>query len=115
MKFKFEKNMRIVSDLIAYCHRMGSSDYHIDMKLRKNVSVFMVSAPTPKLTDEDLADLEEVLNAPRQHEVEQNYWGLGGESETNPELTLLGMMIDDARIDFNDGVLTIVARRIEND
>ena len=113
MKFKIEKNVRIISDLIAYCYRMGGGDYHIEMKLNKNVSVFYISVAVPKLTQEDLKSLEETLRAPRQHEMEQNYWAISGDSDGDLELSLVGMMIDDAKIDFTDGVLTIMARREE--
>ena len=113
MKFKFEKGVRIVCDLISHCYHAGALDYHIDMRIRKDISVYHISAPVPKMTEEDAARLRETLNTPRQREVEQNYWGLSGEPETGSELVLAGMMVDEAIVDLTDGVLTIIAKRLE--
>jgi len=103
--------MRIVSDLISYCYHMGAMDCHLDMRIRNDVAVYFINAPVPKMTQEDADKLRETLNTPRQREVEQNYWGLSGESETDPELALVGMMVDEAMVDLTEGILTIVAKR----
>ncbi len=114
MKFKFEKNMRIIADLIAYCHKLGAVDYHVDMSLGKEVSVYQISCPIATISLEKLEELCENLNAPRQHEIEQNYWGLSGDMDTGQtELELVGMMVDEANITYENGTLSIVVRRIE--
>lgn len=107
MKFKFEKNLKIVNELVVYFHKLGNSDVHIDLTCDKNNSYFRISGIVPNLSDKELDKLRETLNTPRQHEVEQYYWNLSGECEFDSELSLIGMMINDVKVDYVDGVLTI--------
>lgn len=55
-----------------------------------------------------------ILNTPRQYEVENYYWNLGGECEFDSELTLVGMMINSAKISYKDGNLKISIIREES-
>ena len=48
------------------------------------------------------------------HEVENYYWNLGGECEFDTELTLVGMMINSAKVTYIDNVLTISIIREES-
>lgn len=113
MKHRFEKSMKIMNSLMAYCYSVGGSEFHMDMKLREDTSIYYIASPAPKLNDSKLKDLIEILNVHRQHEVEQEYWLLGGDSEDDLELELVGMMIDGVNIDFKDGLLSIIAKRYE--
>jgi len=114
MKYRFQKSVHILNDLITYLHQIGSADFHIDMRLRKNVSVCMISAPVPNMSEDEVKRLKDTLNTPRQREVEQNFWGLSGEADTDPELSLVGMMVDEAMVDYTNGLLTIVVKRLED-
>lgn len=113
MKFKIEKNLRIINELITYFHKKGNSDVHIDFKMENNQSLFTVSGKINTLSDKSLGSLANTLNTPRQREVEEYYWHLGGESESDSELTLVGMMIDSADIKYVDEILTIELIRTE--
>lgn len=107
MKFKLEKNLRIVSELITYFHKLGTDDVHIDMGNDDNQSYFYISGEVLNLPQSELENLNTLLNTQRQHEIEQYYWHLGGESELDCELTLVGMMVDNVDILYNDNVLTL--------
>jgi len=39
--------------------------------------------------------------------MEEYYWQLAGESDCDDELTLVGAMIDEAKIEMKDGNLTM--------
>ena len=114
MKFKLEKKLKIVNELITYFHKLGNSDIHIDLCTIDDKSYFCISGKVSPLSNNDISSLVEILETPRQHEVEEYYWQLGGESELECELTLISMMIDDAIITYQDDVLTIKLIRIEN-
>lgn len=105
--------MRIISDLVAYCHAAGGEEFQMFMThdAKAGVSTVEVSSPIPDLDPAIVQRLTERLSAHRQREVEQNYWELSGESELSGELTLVGMMIDRVNVGYKDGVLIIHAER----
>ena len=43
MKFKTEKNLKIVNELITYFHTLGNSNVHIDLSSDGNTSYFTIS------------------------------------------------------------------------
>ena len=115
MKFKIEKNLKIINELISYCYHAGSQDVNINIKTEGPYTLFLLSCIVENLSEEKLFYLNRALNTQRQHEVEQYYWHLGGDSEIDEELTLIGMMIDEAVIEYSDNALIITAVRIEEE
>lgn len=107
MKLKLEKKLRILNEVITYFHKLGSTDLYIDMGSKDNSSYFFVSGEVRSIDDSELENLTKILNTKRQHEVEYYYWNLGGESELDCELTLLGMMIDKVDIIYENNILTL--------
>jgi hypothetical protein len=55
--------------------------------------------------------MRESLSIQRQHELEEYYWQLAGESDCDDELTLIGAMIDEATLELVDGNLHITLIR----
>ncbi|AYE34071.1 hypothetical protein [Clostridium septicum] len=114
MKFKLEKNLRIVSELITYFHKLGTDDVHLDIKSEDDKSYFYISGEVLNLPQEELNNLNLILNTQRQHEIEHYYWNLGGESELDCELSLIGMMVDDVIITYENNILTLKILRKES-
>ena len=108
-----EKCMRIISELVSFCHQEGAEEFTVNFthSIKEGIWVISVSCPMPPLNQELLDRFAEQLNIPRQHEIEQDYWELCGEAEMSGELTLVGMMIDDAKVGYRDGVLYIHVKR----
>jgi len=104
-----EKCMRIVSDIVGFCHSEGAEDIQISISHDKknNASGIAIGCLIPGLSPKTVSFLTGVLNSPRQHEVEHDYWLLDGDSEMPSELTLTGMMIDSAEVSYENGFLTI--------
>ena len=71
----------------------------------------MIQAYPVTISDEEYAGLAKRLNAPRQRDVEHEYWELIGESEDFSELTLVGMSCDEARIEYDGATLTFTLLR----
>ena len=111
MKHEFEKNMRIMTDLLIYCHELGAADYHIDMGRESDGYHCCITCSLAGIPDKVLSELERALNIPRQKEIEQNFWGLSGEVATDTELTLVGMMIDEATVTYENDALVIRCMR----
>lgn len=113
MKFKLEKNLRILNELITYFHKLGTDNVHIDIEQDGSNSYFVISGEVKNLKERELKKLDSILNSPRQHEVEQYYWHLGGECEFDCELTLVGMMVDGVEIKYENDMLTLKINRVD--
>ena len=111
MNIHLEKCMRILSDLVAYCHYQGATEYKMYLNHKDGIAHVTISALTKELEDDKLQALIQELNLPRQREIEQNYWELSGETDTNQDLALIGMMIDYAEVEYKDGALHIALWR----
>lgn len=107
MIHEFEKNIRIMSDLMSYCYRLGAMDYHVDMERIDDEYRCRIRCTLPGMREENVRELDVELNRPRQKEIEQNFWGLSGEAVTDAELTLVGMMVDRAVVTYEGEQLTI--------
>ena len=111
MKTRFKKIVGIADELLSYCHKHGASEFHIDINEGGDFVTLVVSACTGSISDKELESLKNRLNAPRQREMEQDFWELVGESESSSELTLIGMLCDAACVDYDGKILTISLTR----
>lgn len=111
MKFNVERCTTIINDLIYYCHHLGSTAYHINFYPSKPKSSFTFKADIKGLTEEMVAEIKESLSYPRQHEIEESYWGITYDCDTPCELTMIGMMLDETTVKYDGEVLTIMAER----
>lgn len=113
MEFRFEKNIKIINNLLLYCRSHGAKEYHLDISFQKDISAYRIEAELNNYSEKEMSSLAEILNTPRQHEIEHNFWGLSGEADLAPELELIGMMIDEAEVSYENGLLVIEVRRRE--
>ena len=88
--------------------------YFLDYTKKGMVEMLAKKNKVIEKAQEELEYLTYILNTPRQHEIEHYYWSLGGECEFDSELTLVGMMINSAKVYFKDGILKISIIREEN-
>ncbi|MGL4572540.1 MAG: hypothetical protein ACRCVJ_15925 [Clostridium sp.] len=113
MKFKIEKNIKIINELISFCYHFSANDVTVNIKNSEHTSTITVDAIINKFPEEDYANLVHSLNIPRQHEIEQYYWQLGGDNAFDCELSLVGMMTDEANISYENSILHIELNRTE--
>ena len=113
MKIKFQKTMNIASELLAYCHQHGATEFHLDIKETEGAVSLELRASPETLTEDQLEVLTNSLNAPRQREVEQQFWELIGETDATSELSLTGMLCDDAEVEYANNILTIRLTRLD--
>lgn len=89
----------------------------MDMNLtfEENASLFSLCAEVDPIPQENIDRISRQLNEKRQHEIEENFWMLGGDSELQgeSEMFLVGIMIDKATVTYAEGKLTVHAKRIE--
>jgi hypothetical protein len=113
MKTRFEKTLRISGDLMLYCHHHGATELNAGIIERDGIITYTVSAYPVNITKKQLDALTLRLNAPRQRDIEQDYWELMGESEDFSELTLVGMLCDEANIVYENRSLTFIILRYD--
>ncbi len=114
MGHRLEKNMRIMEELVSFCTNRGSRDIDLNLSFSKDFTTITVRAKNTTVNQDDLDTLKEALCSDRQHEVEECYWNIAGEDYLGEELTLAGIMIDEATVEYNDDRLDIVAKRKED-
>ena len=115
MKIEFDKTMMIASELLSYCHIMEAAEYHLDIKIANGETTFEIKASPARMSADDLELLRNKLNAPRQREIEQDYWLLSGETGASSELILIGRMTDKAIVEYADEMLSIKLTRVMNE
>lgn len=104
------KAVRIMGELIGYFFR--HEIYDLEMELHYDTEEVRVSAKGPCAERPlDLDALEDVLNAPRQVELEEYYAELLGGRSFREELGLLGSMVDASEIRYEEGTLSIALVR----
>jgi len=111
MKNKFELALKITSDLMKYCHNHGAKEYTTKMSECDDAISFLVQAHPVKISDAQFEDVNKKLHAPRQRDVENDFWELIGESEDFCELTLVGMSCDSAEVVYENEYLTFTLLR----
>ena len=100
MKHIYQKNIKVIDELMSFCYKYGATDIHIDVTYKDESFLIDVETKILNLSEEVLEMANRLLSAPRCHEMESYYWGLSGDDDTDTELTLVGMMSDDAHIDY---------------
>lgn len=114
MKLKLEKNLKIINEMVTYFKKLGNKNIHLDFTSDETKSYFLISGDIANISTEQLNNLSDILNRPRQPEVEECYWQLNGQSEIECEFTLIGAMIDSAKVDYTNGILTVELLRKED-
>ena len=112
MKNEFKKIMKMSSELLSYCHLRGASEFHLDISQIEGAAVIDIKAFPANVTDEEMALLQKKINAPRTREIEHEFWSLSGKSANTSELMLVGMMTDEASVEYKDQTLSIELKRL---
>ncbi|WP_102399580.1 hypothetical protein [Haloimpatiens massiliensis] len=107
MKHNNQRNIKIVSELMNFCYNNGGKDMSIDVKTKEDRTLIYIKSKIENLSETTLEISKKLLNAPRCHEIEEYYWNLTGDDDTDSELTLVGMMTDETSITYNDSILEI--------
>ncbi len=108
--------IKIIDEILVFLYSYSSKNIKIEInKEHREYSELFIDAKLGiPIEVKKLQKLEKLLSAPRQHEMEEYYWGLTG-NDTTPscELALVGMMIDWHETTYNaeEPRLTLRIRR----
>ncbi|MCL2078818.1 MAG: hypothetical protein FWH17_03130 [Oscillospiraceae bacterium] len=113
LKTRFEKTLRITSDLMLYCHHHDATNLTSHITEENGTIRYEITASPVCLDEHKLDELRKRLDAPRQREMECDFWELMGESQDFSELTLVGMLCDESDVSYENSVLTITLLRYD--
>lgn len=105
------KAIKIVDELISFYFNIEITDIHIDVQYEEEEIKITLEGNCCYPPDEKLERLQELLNAPRQEELEDYYWELVGENDHYEELTLLGALVDSGNVEYQDNRLKITVHK----
>lgn len=111
MKTRCMKNIKIANEIMSILTHPKAGRLKSDLRFRREVTILTFSVTPSPFNDQELADLLEILNLPRQMEMEEYYWSLLGESKSDDNLYVVARMIDDASASVKDNTLTLKITR----
>ncbi|SHE50520.1 hypothetical protein [Alkalibacter saccharofermentans] len=104
------KATKILEELIDYFFRNNVTNMKIALDFESNEIIVHVKGSCPQKPD-DFDELYDVLNSPRQPEIEEYYFELLGGNDRREELGLLGSLVDSALMSYENGMMSIKVTR----
>jgi hypothetical protein len=111
MRHLNQRNIKIVDELLSFCYRQGCSTMNIQIDTVETETIITLCTKIERIIPEELEYIRQSLNTPRYHEMEEYYWSLTGDDENNAELSLVGMMTDEAVVNYTAPVLEVILKR----
>ncbi len=96
--------IKIIDEMLVFLYSYTSRNIKMEIfKENEYSEIFFEAKLGEPISKEKLAKTRKLLSVQRQHEMEEYYWGLTGNDTTpSTELSLVGMMIDEYDMDYNE-------------
>lgn len=104
MKHTKLKLVKMLDELLNYIYYLGSKE--VDVNIKELEDVFQISIECnymEGLPERKIEKLIKGLNVPREEDMEEYYWELAGECDIDNDLSIIGMMSDEAYVDVLPG------------
>jgi len=104
-----KKIVKIIAELTMYFLAVGADQISSSVVKEESHGTITFRANYDPAYEEQMRDMEKYLNEPRNNEIGDIYWELAGSGDpggTN-QLLLVGMMIDRAEIQMEDGFVNL--------
>ncbi|MCT4620757.1 MAG: hypothetical protein N4A62_15390 [Marinisporobacter sp.] len=111
MKHNKKRISKIVDELVAYFFTMGATDININLQEKEDYYKIVLSCNYIVKNQEKIEKMIKCLKCDKQEEMEEYYWELAGDCDVDTELTLVGMMTDEAEIDISEDEIKLVLYR----
>ncbi|MDA3732327.1 hypothetical protein PBV87_12600 [Niameybacter massiliensis] len=102
MRHEVKKISKMVDELTTFFLEHQAQSLEIKINNLVDREIIMVEA----IALDDIAlcvkRLQRFLSYPREREMEEYYWELAGETDSSEELGLVGTMIDEANIGYDE-------------
>ncbi len=111
MKHEKKRITKIIDELMFYLFSMGANNIDVNFKREADLCAITFKSDYDLSKRDKLFKLVKFLNYEKQEEMEEYYWELTGNYDLDTELSLVGMMIDEAKIYYDDEKIEIVLLR----
>lgn len=107
MIHEISKISKMVEIILNYY--LSNSAKNINFTVREELDKYIIDVrgDIKDCDKEQLYDLKRLLNVQRQREMEEYYWQLSPNSKELGQINLVGMMTDEAIIEYNFSILKI--------
>ncbi len=112
MKHEIKKICKIVDEMTTLLLKDDTDVVEFKINRLEDRTIISIIDYNTRYTQKEIDDLVECFNVQRQREVEEYYWQLVGESDDDSELTIIGIMVDNADVDLRDGNMYIHLTRM---
>ena len=104
------KISKIVEELTVYFLAIGADDVSSEIKIGDGQATIFFRANYRPEYQERLEDVEKYLKEQKDDGVEDISWELAGSGDPgeSSQLLLVGLMIDKAEVNVNDGVVELI-------
>ena len=107
MKHKRKRVMKIIDEITNFLFFIGSKKISIDYEENDEGFLITLEGNYKKDKIQEIYNLVKYLNYEKEEEMEEYYWELSGKYDMGTELTLVGMMTDDAKVYYDNEKVTI--------
>lgn len=111
MKYDIQKISKITEEIMDFFFTNSAQKINISVENTDHAYIIEVWSCNVKCTEEKIMIFNELLNVQRQREMEEYYWQLAGSDLDGEEYNLVGMMIDEAEVDFKNPELRVKLTR----
>lgn len=112
MKHERLKISKIVEELMNYFFYMGAAEMSFKVKETEAYFEIYCKSDYKENSLKKLEKLVKLLNCTKHEELEEFYWTLAGDCDVANELSLVGMMIDKATVNYSlDGDIEVTLYR----
>ncbi|OON99213.1 MAG: hypothetical protein ATN35_00195 [Epulopiscium sp. Nele67-Bin004] len=112
MKRNIKKVSKIVNELTMFLLEHQSTNIKVGVRNFDDKVVITAVAEDIEKMDIAVTNLKKSLSYPRTREIEEYCWELTGESETESGLAIVGSMVDEATIDYDETQLYVQLTRL---
>ncbi len=114
MKHEIKKICKIVDEMTTLLLKDDTDVVEFKINRLPDRTIISIVDYNTKYTQKEVDDLIECFNVERQKEVEEYYWQLVGESDSDYELTIIGVMVDSATIEVRDNNMYMELVRLKD-
>lgn len=99
MKHNKLKIVKMLDEILNYLYYLGAKETDANIKeLEDRFEITIISDYKEGLPEKKIEKMVKALNVPREEEMEEYYWELAGDCDLDSELSIVGMMCDEAYV-----------------
>lgn len=107
MNLEILKISKIVEEVIDFFFSQMTKKINISIEEKENSYIIEIYSDQIVCSENKLKKFNELLHVQRQREMDEYYWQLAGNDFDGDEYNLVGMMVDEAQVEYNKPILKI--------